>query len=99
MLLKTGTYAGGGGLGRVGDPLRVGATWRKCQPSGVWASFPDVGMWEDMFLLFLELAQKGDAPHLGISSPPKRRLRFSSSLPQNAEVLFYVLSTWQRTAL
>lgn len=71
MLLKTGIYAGGGGLGRAGDPLGVGATWRKFQPSGVWASFPDVGMWGDMFLLFLELGQKGDPPHGGISFPPE----------------------------
>lgn len=85
--------------GRVGDPLGVGATWRKFQPSGFRASFPDVGMWGDMFLLFLELDQKGDAPHLGISYPPKKPLPFRSSLPQSAEVLFYVLSAWQRTAL
>ena len=69
MLLKTGTYAGGGGLGRAGDPMGIGAPWRKFQPSGVWASFFDVGMWETCSsLLLLELGQQeGDAPHLGIS--------------------------------
>lgn len=64
--------------GRVGDPLGVGATWRKFQPSGFRASFPDVGMWGDMFLLFLELDQKGDASHLGISQSPSKE---ASSFP------------------
>lgn len=58
MLLKTGTYTDGGGFGRVGDQLGVGATWRKFQSCGVWASFPDVGMWGDMFLSFLEVGQE-----------------------------------------
>ena len=77
--------------------MGIGAPWRKFQPSGVWASFFDVGMWETCSsLLLLELGQQeGDAPHLGISSLPKRPLPFSPLLPQSTENLLYVLSTPQ----
>ena len=91
MLLKTGTYTDGGGFGRVGDQMGVGATWRKFQSCGVWASFPDVGVWGDMFLSYSwKWARKGGgAPPLGISSPPKGPLPCSPPLPQSTEALSY----------
>lgn len=64
--------------------MGIGAPWRKFQPSGVWASFFDVGMWETCSsLLLLELGQQeGDAPHLGISSfPSKEATSFLSPSP------------------
>lgn len=69
----------------------MGVTWRKLQPSGVWASFSDVGMWGDMFLLFLEL----DRERRRRCSPPRnqfpsRGLFLSHPLlPKSAEALSY----------
>lgn len=59
------------------------------QSSGVWASSRAVEMWGDRFLLFWSWVWKreGNAPHLGIRSPLKGSLCFSSPPPHGAEAL------------
>lgn len=76
MLLKTGTYMDWVGcvwLRVRAQGGREGGMPGGFQSCGFWASFPDVGIWGDMFLSHLEVDQEREEILPGKNQFPSKR--------------------------